>query len=131
MIGYFWPHVFQSGGADRLVVRGCANDQQLQHRLRNIEKRLARNGAAGAEVLQNCPLPCVPVLEVVAEALLDTGAVNSVCFTMVADEDGVFSLAIGANIPMDEVIARAASDWANSFIKEKTGDVKCGCCNSS
>lgn len=81
MIGYFWPHVFESGGADLMVNLCAKNDQQLHQRLINIATRLARDGATGTTVLQTCPLQHVPVLEVVADALVDTGAVNSADFS--------------------------------------------------
>ncbi len=115
MIGYFWPHVFESGGADQLVVLGDENDQQLHQRLTNILARLARDGATGTTVLQSCPLQYVPVLEVVADALLDTGAVNSADFSTVTDEDGMFSLSIFAGNPTDTEIVKAACDWVNTL----------------
>lgn len=111
-MGYFWPHVFESGGADQLVVLSAENDQQLHQRRTNIVARLARDGATGTTVLQSCPLQYVPVLEVVADALLDTGAVNSVDFSAVTDEEGRFSLSIFARDPADAAIVRAACDWA-------------------
>ena len=123
MIGYFWPHVFESGGADQLVVRSAENDQQLHQRLTKIVARLARDGATRTTVLQSCPLQYVPVLEVVADALLDTGAVNSVDFSAVTDEEERFSLSISARDPADAVIVGAACDWARpdvaGFIYDK------------
>ena len=96
MIGYFWPHVFASGGADQMGVLGAENDQQLHQRLTNIVARLARDGATGTAALQNCPLRSVPVLEVVADALLDTGAVNTAIISTVTDKKGRFRLCISA-----------------------------------
>lgn len=120
MIGYFWPHVFESGGADQLVVRSAENDQQLHQRLTNIVARLARDGATGTTVLQSCPLQYVPVLEVVADALLDTGAVNTAIISTVTDKKGRFRLCISAGNPTDSMIVRAACNWANTFCIRNT-----------
>lgn len=105
--------MFESDGADQLVVLGDENDQLLHQRLTNILARLARDGATGTTVLQSCPLQYVPVLEVVADALLDTGAVNSVDFSTVTHEEGRFSLSIFARDPADATIVRAACEWLN------------------
>lgn len=120
MIGYFGPHVFESGGADQLVVLGAENDQQFHQRLTNILARLARDGATGTAILQSCPLQYVPVLEVVADALLDTGAVNTADISTVTDDKGRFCLSISAGNPIDTLIVGAACDWANTFCIRNT-----------
>lgn len=114
MIGYFWPHVFENGGADQLII-GAENDQRLHQRLTNIAARLARDGATGTSILQSCPLEYVPALEVVGDALLDTGAVNTAIISTVTDKKGRFCLSIAAGNPTDTLIVGAACDWANTF----------------
>lgn len=103
-----------------MVDRGPHDEQQLYQRLTNLTARLARYGASGTTVLKDFPLPCVPVLEVVADALLDTGAVNTAGFSTVIGEEGEFSLSILAENPADTVIVMAACAWANRFCIRNT-----------
>lgn len=103
-----------------MVDRGPLDEQQLYQRLTNLSARLARDGALGTTILKDCPLLCVPVLEVVADALLDSGAVNTAGFSTVIDEEGAFSLSILAENPADTVIVMAACGWANRFCIRNT-----------